>query len=179
MLRHCVHCVGRSGGLAQKADIGHSHTCWARLHGPTGFGELSANLETLRPCFPASGNIWQTLDEFCEWVYFKMTLPQSQSRVISKTSTTTSLLYPKEPLGNCQREGIFRSILSLVSERYDNLFSCSFAYSMTCANHSRLMGCISLKTGSFEFELIAKLQHDIAPKQVADQLRAEPEVRYG
>ena len=56
------------------------------------------------------------------------------------------------------------------------MFSCSFAYSMARANRSRLVGYISLKTGSFE--LIAKLQHDVAPEQAADQLRAEPEVHY-
>ena len=52
MLRHCVHCVGRSGGLSQKADDVHFHSCWAcSLHGPTGFGELSANFRDFASAF--------------------------------------------------------------------------------------------------------------------------------
>lgn len=98
----------------------------------------------------------------------------------------------------------FAEILSLITKRYDNLFSCSFAYSMGV--HQRptppedgdisttdgegniahlhvhffppLLRSASVRKFLVGFELMAEPQRDITPEQAADRLRACPEVHY-
>ncbi|TFY65686.1 hypothetical protein EVG20_g5409 [Dentipellis fragilis] len=97
----------------------------------------------------------------------------------------------------------FASIISRITIRYDNLFSCSFAYSMGI--HQRpiplkdgdsganadddvahlhlhffppLLRSASVRKFLVGFELMAEAQRDISPEQAAERLRACSEVHY-
>ncbi|KAH9925316.1 HIT-like domain-containing protein [Fomitopsis serialis] len=94
----------------------------------------------------------------------------------------------------------FASILSQITKRYDNLFSCSFAYSMGI--HQRpvprkagdgedvdvahlhlhfnppLLRSASVRKFLVGFELMAEPQRDLTPEQAAGRLRGCSEVHY-
>ncbi|KAF5391876.1 hypothetical protein D9757_001631 [Collybiopsis confluens] len=95
----------------------------------------------------------------------------------------------------------FADILSRVTKRYDNLFSCSFAYSMGI--HQRpvppsvpdgadqddiahlhihfsppLLRSATVKKFMAGVELMAEAQRDFTPEQAADRLRACSEIHY-
>ncbi|KAJ7074417.1 galactose-1-phosphate uridyl transferase [Mycena amicta] len=79
---------------------------------------------------------------------------------------------------SAEEKRAFADILSRVTIRYDNLFSCMFAYSMGMHQRPTLAGrrcgtsalafCAAVVA---EFELMAEAQRDLTPEQAAGRLR--------
>ncbi|KAI0003294.1 galactose-1-phosphate uridyl transferase [Russula compacta] len=158
----------------------------------------------------------------CEYIHFEVSVAESQSRIVVKNEHFVALVpwwatWPFETLLLPYRRHIpsllhlteaekrsFADILSSITKRYDNLFSCSFAYSMGI--HQRpippkddsiqsadeeaniahlhlhffppLLRSASVRKFLVGFELMAEAQRDITPEQAASRLRACPEVHY-
>jgi len=158
----------------------------------------------------------------CEYVHFERGIPEHEGRIIVKNNDWIALVpwwatWPFEILLLPYKRHIpsishltaseklaLAQILSNVTIRYDNLFSCSFAYSMGV--HQRpipsidrgisageddddvahlhlhffppLLRSASVRKFLVGFELMAESQRDIAPEQAAKRLRECPEIHY-
>ncbi|KAI0798121.1 putative GAL7-UDP-glucose--hexose-1-phosphate uridylyltransferase [Abortiporus biennis] len=156
----------------------------------------------------------------CEYVHFEVGVKQDEGRVVVKNDHWVALVpwwavWPFEILLLPYKRHIesildldgaeksaFADILSKVTKRYDNLFSCSFAYSMGI--HQRptpkpaspesdeindyahlhlhfappLLRSASIRKFLVGFELMAEPQRDLTAEQAAERLRACSEVHY-
>ncbi|KAI0318060.1 galactose-1-phosphate uridyl transferase [Amylostereum chailletii] len=153
----------------------------------------------------------------CEYVHHEVGLAIDNGRVVTKNDHWVALVpwwatWPFEILLLPYHRHIasiaelsptekvsFAAILSNVTRRYDNLFSCSFAYSMGI--HQRpippinrlesteddiahlhlhffppLLRSASVRKFLVGFELMAEAQRDLTPEQAAQQLRASSDV---
>ncbi len=111
-----------------------------------------------------------------------------------------TLLLPRFPvqrlpdLSVAQRRDLARAI-RLLTTRYDNLFACSFPYSMgwhsapsgqaECDHwqlhahfYPPLLRSASVRKFMVGYELLAEAQRDLTPEQAAEQLRAAGDVHY-
>ncbi|KAG5341981.1 hypothetical protein C0989_006130 [Termitomyces sp. Mn162] len=161
------------------------------------------NLDPGRPCL------------LCEYAYAEIALPIEGGRVVVKNDYWVALVpwwatWPFEILLlpytrhipsiaelSVEEQSSLAEILSKVTVRYDNLFSCSFAYSMGI--HQRptpvsdddeniahlhvhfsppLLRSASVKKFLVGFELMAEAQRDLTPEQAATRLRACSEKHY-
>jgi UDPglucose--hexose-1-phosphate uridylyltransferase len=157
----------------------------------------------------------------CEYAYAEMNLQETKdSRVVVSNQHWVALVpwwatWPFEILllpyrrhidsllGLSEDETVsFADILSRVTRRYDNLFSCSFAYSMGIhqrpvprkdgldndheANFAHLhlhfdpplLRNATVRKFLVGYELMAESQRDLTPEQAAVRLRQCPEVHY-
>ncbi|KAI0670696.1 galactose-1-phosphate uridylyltransferase [Trametes maxima] len=158
----------------------------------------------------------------CDYVNFEVTVAEAEGRVILKNGHWVALvpwwaIWPFEVMLLPYKRHVpsivhltpeekvaFASILSQVTIRYDNLFSCSFAYSMGI--HQRpvpptsdnipedqdeenlahlhlhfappLLRSASVRKFLVGFELMAEPQRDLTPEQAAQRLRVLPDVHY-
>ncbi|KAH9830994.1 HIT-like domain-containing protein [Rhodofomes roseus] len=154
----------------------------------------------------------------CEYAHFEVGVAESEGRVVVKNEHFVALvpwwaIWPFEimllPYARhipsiadltSEERSAFASILSQITKRYDNLFSCSFAYSMGI--HQRpvprkaadaadadaahlhlhfdppLLRNASVRKFLVGFELMAEPQRDLTPEQAASRLRACSEVHY-
>ncbi|KII88820.1 hypothetical protein PLICRDRAFT_639170 [Plicaturopsis crispa FD-325 SS-3] len=152
----------------------------------------------------------------CEYVHFELSVPESEGRIVVKNAHWVALVpwwatWPFEilllPHGRhipsidrltADEKASFADILAKVTKRYDNLFSCSFAYSMGV--HQRplhsdepdeddvahlhlhfsppLLRSASVRKFLVGFELMAEAQRDLTAEQAALRLRACSEVHY-
>ncbi|TFK42831.1 galactose-1-phosphate uridyl transferase [Crucibulum laeve] len=155
----------------------------------------------------------------CEYAHVETTMPE-KPRVVLKNKDWVALVpwwavwpfeilllpYKRHIRSLCDltatEKTSFADILSKVTKRYDNLFSCSFAYSMGL--HQRpvpsspgeetvededvahlhlhftppLLRDASVRKFLVGFELMAEAQRDLTPEQAAEKLRACSEVHY-
>lgn len=155
----------------------------------------------------------------CEYAYAEVGLFEQDSRVVVMNSHWVALVpwwatWPFEILLLPYKRHIpsiadltsgeilsFGEILSNVTTRYDNLFSCSFAYSMGIHQrpiHAKdvssedeenithlhlhfsppLLRSANIKKFLVGFELMAEAQRDHTPEQAASKLRACTETHY-
>lgn len=154
----------------------------------------------------------------CEYAHFEASVGLEEGRVVVQNDHWLALvpwwaIWPFEILLLPYRRHIssitdltpeetsaFADILSRVTKRYDNLFSCSFAYSMGLhqrpvprANDSSdendvahlhlhfappLLRSASVRKFLVGFELMAEPQRDLTPEQAAARLRGCSEVHY-
>ncbi|CCM06385.1 uncharacterized protein FIBRA_08644 [Fibroporia radiculosa] len=157
----------------------------------------------------------------CEYVHFEVGVDNDTGRVVVKNDHWVALvpwwaIWPFEILLlpyarhvpsitdlTAVEKTAFADILSRVTKRYDNLFSCSFAYSMgihqrpipSQAEHSDtddeenvahlhlhfappLLRSASVRKFLVGFELMAEPQRDLTPEQAAQRLRACSEMHY-
>jgi len=157
----------------------------------------------------------------CEYAHFEIGVAHETGRVVVKNDHFVALvpwwaIWPFEILLLPYARHIpsitdltpdekvaFADILSKITKRYDNLFSCSFAYSMGI--HQRpvprtatdaaeddeadvahlhlhfnppLLRSASVRKFLVGFELMAEPQRDLTPEQAAARLRACSEVHY-
>ncbi|KAI0710415.1 galactose-1-phosphate uridylyltransferase [Cerioporus squamosus] len=158
----------------------------------------------------------------CDYVSFEVTVAQDVGRVVLKNEHWVALvpwwaIWPFEVMLLPYKRHIpsivhltpeektaFAQILSQLTIRYDNLFSCSFAYSMGI--HQRptppttdavaddqdeenvahlhlhfappLLRSASVRKFLVGFELMAEPQRDLTPEQAAARLRGLPDVHY-
>ncbi|KAI0928178.1 hypothetical protein AcW1_005504 [Taiwanofungus camphoratus] len=157
----------------------------------------------------------------CEYAHFEVGVDHEVGRVVVKNEHWVALvpwwaIWPFEILLlpysrhipsiahlTAAEKASFAEILSRVTKRYDNLFSCSFAYSMGI--HQRptprktgdtatdddddvahlhlhfappLLRSASVRKFLVGFELMAEPQRDLTPEQAAQRLRACSEVHY-
>ncbi|EMD38707.1 hypothetical protein CERSUDRAFT_105281 [Gelatoporia subvermispora B] len=159
----------------------------------------------------------------CEYAHFEVGASSEQGRVVVKNDDWVALvpwwaIWPFEVMLLPYKRHVpsiahltpaekssFADILSKVTKRYDNLFSCSFAYSMGI--HQRpvlpkedvglpddqdedniahlhlhfsppLLRSASVRKFLVGFELMAEPQRDLTPEQAAARLRACSEVHY-
>ncbi|KAI0362789.1 galactose-1-phosphate uridylyltransferase [Trametes cingulata] len=158
----------------------------------------------------------------CDYVHFEVNIRQEEGRVVLKNDHWVALvpwwaIWPFEIMLLPHKRHIpsivhltqeekasFAEILSKVTVRYDNLFSCSFAYSMGI--HQRpvppssgaipedqdelnvahlhlhfappLLRSASVRKFLVGFELMAEPQRDLTPEQAAQRLRALSDVHY-
>ncbi|CAL1703891.1 unnamed protein product [Somion occarium] len=157
----------------------------------------------------------------CEYVHFEVGVESESGRVVTKNEHWVALVpwwavWPFEILPvlpykrhissitSLTDEGkdSFAQILSTVTKRYDNLFACSFAYSMGI--HQRplprpegsegededdvahlhlhfappLLRSASVRKFLVGFELMAEPQRDLTPEQAAQRLRSCSDVHY-
>ncbi|KAH9951440.1 galactose-1-phosphate uridyl transferase [Amylocystis lapponica] len=156
----------------------------------------------------------------CEYAHFEVGVEHEAGRVVVKNEHWVALVpwwavWPFEILLlpyarhipsiahlTPAEKSSFADILSKVTKRYDNLFSCSFAYSMGI--HQRptppstgfegqdeedfahlhlhfappLLRSASVRKFLVGFELMAEPQRDLTPEQAAQRLRACSEVHY-
>ena len=97
-------------------------------------------------------------------------------------------------LGGVQRADLAR-ILKALTTRYDNLFCCSFPYSMGWHGapfdgrdpspwqlhahfHPPLLRSASVRKFMVGYEMLAEAQRDLTPEQAAERLRALPDTHY-
>ncbi|KZT26204.1 galactose-1-phosphate uridylyltransferase [Neolentinus lepideus HHB14362 ss-1] len=160
----------------------------------------------------------------CEYVHYELTVPESEGRIVVKNEHWVALVpwwatWPFEimllphhrhvpslaHLAPAEKAS-FADALSRVTKRYDNLFSCSFAYSMgmhqrptppgaaqtadeTAADEENiahlhlhfappLLRSASVRKFLVGFELMAEAQRDLTPEQAAARLRGCSEVHY-
>lgn len=154
----------------------------------------------------------------CEYAHHEIGVEQDTGRVVVKNEHWVALVpwwavWPFEilllpyrrhipsllHLDSAEKES-FASILSQITKRYDNLFSCSFAYSMGI--HQRpvpsrngandegdiahlhlhfappLLRSATVKKFLVGFELMAEPQRDLTPEQAAQRLRACSGMHY-
>ncbi|KDQ60556.1 hypothetical protein JAAARDRAFT_55283 [Jaapia argillacea MUCL 33604] len=158
----------------------------------------------------------------CEYVHFEMGVAESEGRVVVKNDHWVALvpwwaIWPFEVLLlpyrrhipsiahlNPSEKASFADIMSRMTKRYDNLFSCSFAYSMGIHQrpvppqdpHSSpeddegniahlhlhftppLLRSATVRKFLVGFELMAEPQRDLTPEQAAQRLRDCSEVHY-
>jgi len=111
-----------------------------------------------------------------------------------------TLLMPREPvqrlpeLDDALRRAL-AEVLKILLVRYDNLFECSFPYSMGWhgapsvdgdAPHWQLhahffpplLRSATVKKFMVGYEMLAEPQRDLTPEQAADRLRGLPEIHY-
>ncbi|KAI0747790.1 galactose-1-phosphate uridylyltransferase [Daedaleopsis nitida] len=158
----------------------------------------------------------------CDYVSFEVTVAQGEGRVVLKNDHWVALvpwwaIWPFEIMLLPYKRHVssiahltpaektaFAQILSGVTIRYDNLFSCSFAYSMGI--HQRptpptseavvedkdeeniahlhlhfappLLRSASVRKFLVGFELMSEPQRDLTPEQAAQRLRSLPDVHY-
>ncbi|KAI0736493.1 HIT-like domain-containing protein [Fomitopsis betulina] len=154
----------------------------------------------------------------CEYAHFEVGVAESEGRVVVKNEHFVALvpwwaIWPFELMllpyarhipsitdFTPEEKSAFASILSKITKRYDNLFSCSFAYSM--GMHQRpvprkandpedvdvahfhlhfdppLLRSASVRKFLVGFELMAEPQRDLTPEQAADRLRSCSELHY-
>ncbi|THG99045.1 hypothetical protein EW026_g3240 [Hermanssonia centrifuga] len=160
----------------------------------------------------------------CEYAHFEIGVPHDTGRVVFKNEHWVALvpwwaIWPFEILLlpykrhvpsishlTANEKDSFAQILSNVTKRYDNLFSCSFAYSMGI--HQRpvprpesaalisdeedeenvahlhlhfappLLRSASVRKFLVGFELMGEPQRDLTPEQAAQRLRDCSEVHY-
>ncbi|KAH8108202.1 galactose-1-phosphate uridyl transferase [Cristinia sonorae] len=157
----------------------------------------------------------------CEYVYFEVNADYTTGRVVTKNDDWIALVpwwavWPFEILLlpykrhipslvhlSSREKTSLAQILSDVTKRYDNLFSCSFAYSMGI--HQRpvpppsetgtgddsgdiahlhfhfkppLLRSATVKKFLVGFELMAEPQRDLTPEQAAARLRACSQIHY-
>ncbi|KAI0075447.1 galactose-1-phosphate uridylyltransferase [Panus rudis PR-1116 ss-1] len=156
----------------------------------------------------------------CEYVHFEVNQERDSGRIVVQNDHWVALvpwwaIWPFEILLLPYRRHIsaideltdeektsWADILSSVTKRYDNLFSCSFAYSMGI--HQRpipkkeglqvphehdvahlhlhfappLLRSATVRKFLVGFELMAEPQRDLTPEQAAARLRALSEVHY-
>ncbi|KAG6910894.1 hypothetical protein DXG01_006577 [Tephrocybe rancida] len=155
----------------------------------------------------------------CEYAHTEVAMPEKGSRVVVKNDHWVALVpwwatWPFEILVLPHKRHVpsladlsaeerlsLAEILSKMTTRYDNLFSCSFAYSMGI--HQRptpvadtavadeenvahlhfhftppLLRSASVKKFLVGFELMAEAQRDLTPEQAATRLRACSERHY-
>ncbi|KAI0035820.1 galactose-1-phosphate uridyl transferase [Vararia minispora EC-137] len=157
----------------------------------------------------------------CDYVHFEVGVAEAEGRVVVKNEHWVALVpwwatWPFEimllpyhrHISSIARlapeeKASFASILGAVTRRYDNLFSCSFAYSMGI--HQRpippvidntadddendiahlhlhftppLLRSATVRKFLVGFELMAEAQRDLTPEQAATRLRACSEVHY-
>ncbi|KIP03669.1 hypothetical protein PHLGIDRAFT_31700 [Phlebiopsis gigantea 11061_1 CR5-6] len=154
----------------------------------------------------------------CEYAHFEVGVAHDEGRVVYKNEHWVALVpwwatWPFEILLlpykrhipslldlSPEEKSSFAESLSNVTKRYDNLFSCSFAYSMGI--HQRpvplradaspdddvahlhlhfsppLLRSASVRKFLVGFEMMAEPQRDLTPEQAAQRLRAVPEEHY-
>jgi len=156
----------------------------------------------------------------CEYAHFEVGVDHEAGRVVVKNEHWVAVVpwwavWPFEILLlpyarhipsiahlTADEKSSFADILSKITKRYDNLFSCSFAYSMGI--HQRptppasgfegqdeediahlhlhfappLLRSASVRKFLVGFELMAEPQRDLTPEQAAQRLRACAEVHY-
>ncbi|KAF7971637.1 hypothetical protein HWV62_24117 [Athelia sp. TMB] len=158
----------------------------------------------------------------CEYAHFEFTVPESESRVVVKNEHWVALVpwwatWPFEILLlphsrhipslyhlSAKEKVSFAQILSQITKRYDNLFNCSFAYSMGI--HQRpippangvdlsvlgsediahlhlhfsppLLRSSTVRKFLVGFELMGEAQRDLTPEQAAKRLRDCEAVHY-
>ncbi|KAI0340718.1 galactose-1-phosphate uridylyltransferase [Trametopsis cervina] len=155
----------------------------------------------------------------CEYAHFETRVREDEGRVVYKNDHWVALvpwwaIWPFEILLLPHKRHIssilhltsdeklaFANALSIVTKRYDNLFRCSFAYSMGI--HQRplpsqnssvddeddiahlhlhftppLLRSASVRKFLVGFELMAEPQRDLTPEQAATRLRALSDVHY-
>ncbi|KAI0062214.1 galactose-1-phosphate uridyl transferase [Artomyces pyxidatus] len=156
----------------------------------------------------------------CEYVHFERSVPANEGRIVVQNEHWVALVpwwatWPFEILLLPYHRHIpsllhltdkendsFARILSAMTKRYDNLFQCSFAYSMGI--HQRpvpapdgvqddddddvahlhlhffppLLRSATVRKFLVGFELMAEAQRDLTPEQAAQRLRACSEVHY-
>ncbi|OSD02752.1 galactose-1-phosphate uridylyltransferase [Trametes coccinea BRFM310] len=158
----------------------------------------------------------------CDYVHFEATVAQDEGRVVLKNEHWVALvpwwaIWPFEIMLlpykrhipsivhlTPEEKASFAEILSRLTIRYDNLFSCSFAYSMGI--HQRpvppksdavpedqdeenlahlhlhfappLLRSASVRKFLVGFELMAEPQRDLTPEQAAQRLRGLSDVHY-
>ncbi|KAF9782912.1 galactose-1-phosphate uridyl transferase [Thelephora terrestris] len=154
-----------------------------------------------------------------EYAYFEVSLPRDEGRVVLKNEHWVAVVpwwavWPYEILLTPyhrhipsilhltrEEKGAFAAILSQLARRYDNLFSCSFAYSMGIHQlptptapadadgeysdihlhlhfYPPLLRSASVRKFLVGFEMLAEPQRDLTPEQAAAKLRACDEVHY-
>ncbi len=111
-----------------------------------------------------------------------------------------TLLLPKRPVQHLEQlsdteQRHLAEILQALTIRYDNLFQCSFPYSMGwhCAPYNQdpaphwqlhahfyppLLRSASVKKFMVGYEMLAETQRDMTPEQAAARLRAQAAVHY-
>ncbi|KAI0811071.1 HIT-like domain-containing protein [Irpex lacteus] len=155
----------------------------------------------------------------CEYAHFEVGVPLEEGRVVHKNDHWVALvpwwaIWPFEILLlpykrhipsilhlTPEEKASFADALSVVTKRYDNLFSCSFAYSMGI--HQRplpsidpelaeegdiahlhlhfappLLRSASIRKFLVGFELMAEPQRDLTAEQAAVRLRGLPTTHY-
>ncbi|KAH7927699.1 galactose-1-phosphate uridylyltransferase [Leucogyrophana mollusca] len=158
----------------------------------------------------------------CEYVHYEFFMPENEGRVVIKNDHWVALVpwwayWPFEVMVlpyqrhisslchlNVAEKTSFADIMSRVTKRYDNLFSCSFAYAMGI--HQRpvppreeggtllededdvahlhvhfeppLLRSASVRKFCAGFEVMAEHQRDLTPEQAAQRLRDCSEVHY-
>ncbi len=111
-----------------------------------------------------------------------------------------TLLLPKQPcqrltdINDDQREDLALALKQLTS-RYDNLFQCSFPYSMgwhgapfTVEDHSHwqlhahfyppLLRSATVRKFMVGYEMLAEVQRDLTPEQAAERLRSISDIHF-
>lgn len=111
-----------------------------------------------------------------------------------------TLLLPKQPLSrmedtNKSERKLLADILKKLTICYDNLFKCSFPYSMGWHSapyqqddvshwqlhahfYPPLLRSANIKKFMVGYEMLAEAQRDMTPEQAAEQLRAQSQVHY-
>ncbi|EIW60688.1 galactose-1-phosphate uridylyltransferase [Trametes versicolor FP-101664 SS1] len=158
----------------------------------------------------------------CDYVHFEVSVAKAEGRVVVQNEHWVALvpwwaIWPFEIMLlpykrhvpsivhlTTDEKAAFADILSQVTVRYDNLFSCSFAYSMGI--HQRptpphsdaipedqdeenvthlhlhfappLLRSASVRKFLVGFELMAEPQRDLTPEQAAQRLRDSSDVHY-
>jgi len=155
----------------------------------------------------------------CEYAHYEVGLAQKEGRVVYKNEHWVSLVpwwavWPFEVLMlpykrhipsilelTAEEKSAWADCLSNITKRYDNLFQCSFAYSMGI--HQRplplkpgqsanaedvahlhlhfappLLRSASIRKFLVGFELMAEPQRDLTAEQAAKRLRDLPDVHY-
>ncbi|KAE9406983.1 galactose-1-phosphate uridyl transferase [Gymnopus androsaceus JB14] len=140
------------------------------------------------------------------WAYWPFEILRKYFRPLQSVTKIPSVLpYRRHIPSICHltpdEKASFADILSRLTKRYDNLFSCSFAYSM--GMHQRpiplsspeetddddiahlhlhfsppLLRSATVKKFMAGIELMAESQRDITPEQAAERMRACSEVHY-
>jgi UDPglucose--hexose-1-phosphate uridylyltransferase len=96
---------------------------------------------------------------------------------------------------NAEQQGDLAVVLKKLTSRYDNLFQCSFPYSMGWHGapfddsdvegwqlhahfYPPLLRSASVRKFMVGFEMLAEAQRDLTPEQAADRLRAVSDIHY-
>jgi len=171
------------------------------------------SLTTLTPQSTAPRRLEGRPCMLCEYAHIELAQPEDQGRVVVSNQDWIALVpwwatWPFEILVlpyhrhidsisqlNQDEKTLFADILARITRRYDNLFSCSFAYSMGI--HQRpvpgrdvdgqdhennfahlhlhfeppLLRSSSVKKFLVGYELMAEAQRDLTPEQAAARLR--------